>query len=1103
MRRLFVAAGIVIVVLATGQPTSASSTTVVISQVYGGGGNTGAVYQNDFIELFNLGSGLVDLTGWSVQYTSATGTGNFGSASNLITPLSGVLAPGQYLLVQEASSAAVGAPLPTPDVTDSTPINMSATGGKVALVNTTTPLGCNGGSTPCPPAALATIVDLIGYDGANFFEGAAAAPTLSNTTAALRANVGCTDTDNNGADFTAGAPNPRNRVSPTHDCSVTPPTGVGAATPSSVQPGGSTLLPVADTPGTNPTTTGIGVTSSLASSGGSASQSFFDDGTNGDSAGGDGTFSFSATVAAATTPGGKTLPCTVSDAQARSSATSITLTVEAPLFAIHDIQGAAHRSPLEGQTVSTNGIVTAVRTNGFYTQDPNPDANDATSEGIFVFTSAAPAVFVGDSVKVTGRVTEFRAGGASSGNLTTTELSSPAVTVLSQSNPLPPTTVVGTGGRVPPDTIIEDDATGDVETSGVFDPASDGIDFWESMEGMRVQLDDAVAVGPTNAFGETAVVGDDGANASVRTARGGLLLRPTDGNPERVVADDALVSMPTMDVGDSYPGPMIGVLDYNFGNFFLEVTNAVVAVHNGLTRETTTAAGTNELAVATFNVENLDPTDGASKFNRLAGLIVNNLQSPDLISVEEVQDNNGATDNGTVDASTTLDTLVAAIQAAGGPAYDYRQINPVNDQDGGEPGGNIRQVFLFRTDRGLSFVDRAGGTSTGATTVIDNGGQPELSFSPGRIDPTNPAWNTSRKPLAGEFMFNGHHLFVIANHFNSKGGDQPLFGHSQPPVRSSEVQRHQQAQIENDFIDSILAIDPDASIVSAGDFNDFEFSDTISILKGGVLNDLIDTLPQNERYSYEFEGNAQVLDHILVSGALFSRPFTFDAVHVNAEFADQASDHDPSVAQITLNDPPTVSAGGPYTVEEGASVGVCATGDDPEGGALTYEWDIDHDGTFETPGQCATFDAAPDGAPSKPTIAVRATDPGGLSATDSTTVQITWHFTGLLPPLLNPPAVNTVKPGDIVMVRFSLGGDQGKAILADGYPASAAHTCGSPGPPDAGEPTEPGAKGLSYDSKKDVYSYAWQTSKAWKRTCRTLVVKLADGSYHYGEVRFK
>jgi hypothetical protein len=194
---------------------------VVVSQVYGGGGNIGATYTNDFIELFNRGATTVYLTGWSVQYASATGTGNFGGNSSMITELPNIsLAPGQYLLIQEAQGSGGTSSLPTPDVTDATPIHISATGGKVALVNTTTPLGCNGSSTPCDPAALATIVDLIGWGTANFFEGSAAAPATINTTAVLRVNDGCTDTDDNAADFTTSAPNPRNTASPLHVCAT-------------------------------------------------------------------------------------------------------------------------------------------------------------------------------------------------------------------------------------------------------------------------------------------------------------------------------------------------------------------------------------------------------------------------------------------------------------------------------------------------------------------------------------------------------------------------------------------------------------------------------------------------------------------------------------------------------------------------------------------------------------------------------------------------------------------------------------------------------------------------------------------------------------------
>jgi predicted extracellular nuclease len=285
-------------------------------------------------------------------------------------------------------------------------------------------------------------------------------------------------------------------------------------------------------------------------------------------------------------------------------------------------------------------------------------------------------------------------------------------------------------------------------------------------------------------------------------------------------------------------------------------------------------------------------------------LIVNHLRSPDVIAIEEIQDSDGPDNTSITDATTTWNMLIAAIAAEGGPAYRFRQIDPVDDQDGGEPGGNIRVGFLFRTDRGLEFIDRPGGTPTSNTTVIDHPSGPRLSASPGRIQPTNTAFNASRKPLAGEFRMRGKKVFVIANHFNSKGGDQPLFGRFQPPVRSSEAQRHQQAQIVNDFVDDILDADANANVIVLGDINDFEFSETVEILEGGVLTSLMNRLPKPERYSYVFEGNSQVLDQILASDNVLWFPVQYDVVHVNAEFAVQASDHDPQVARIDFRGRP-------------------------------------------------------------------------------------------------------------------------------------------------------------------------------------------------------
>ncbi len=577
---------------------------------------------------------------------------------------------------------------------------------------------------------------------------------------------------------------------------------------------------------------------------------------------------------------------------------------------IHEIQGAAHLSPMRGQGVfGVPGVVVAKRFNGFFLQDPNPDANAATSEGIFVFTSVTPTVSVGDSVIVSGTATEFRPGGNSGDNLTISEIGGPVVQVISSGNALPAATVIGLGGRMPPTTIIDNDAlSGTSEMTGtLFDVAEDGIDFYESLEGMLVQVNNAVATGPTTANSsfddETPVLADAGVSATVRTPRGGIVIRPNDFNPERVILNGDLLgnNLPDMRVGDSVSAPITGVMDYSFGNFKLLVAAPFTATAGGLTREVTTAPITHEVSIATFNVENLSAADPDDKFAGLAAIVVNNLRSPDVIALEEVQDNNGAVNDTQVDASQTYAKLIAAIATAGGPAYQYRQIDPVDDQDGGEPGGNIRVGFLFRVDRGVAFVDRPGGTAMSDTQVISAGGQLQLSVSPGRISPGSPFYAGSRKPLVGEFLFAGQKLFVIANHFRSKGGDDPLFGRWQPPTRSSEITRTGQALLVQAFISQALALDAKANFVVLGDINDFQFSPTMAALKGNNLTVLMDTLPESERYTYVFEGNAQALDHMLVSQNVMqvAEPI-YDIVHVNAEFtpSTRASDHDPQVARL-------------------------------------------------------------------------------------------------------------------------------------------------------------------------------------------------------------
>jgi uncharacterized protein len=867
-RLVLLAVGLALLAPATAH---AASPDIVISQLYGGGGNSGATYTNDFIELQNRGSAAVDVGGWSVQYASASGT------SWQVTPLTGTIAPGDRYLVQEGAGAGGTTPLPSPDATGS--IAMSGTSGKVALVTTAAALPCG---AAC--ASAAGVKDFVGYGAANDFE-TAPAPGLSNTTAAIRG--GGADTDDNAADFTAGAPAPGGGGTPA-DAAPTVASSDPADEAREVARGASVHVtfsePVTIDPGGFVLTCGGDAQAATVTQDGPATVTVDPDADLPEGSG----CALRITAGAVHDTDGDDPPDTLArDAFVDFSTTGLAL-------AIHEIQGAAHRSPYADRWIAgVEGVVTGVSASGFWMQDQSPDADVRTSEGIFVFNPATdPAVR--DRVRVSGRVQEFRPGGSGGlANLTTTEIAQPVVEHAGSGTIRP--TLVGPGGRRPPTHVVEDDAMGDVEAGGfLFDPGEDALDFYESLEGMLVHVDHPQVVGPLTSNGELAVVAEPG---TPRTSRGGLLLRPDDVNPERLILDDAIATPPPANVGDRL-GPVDALVDYSFGNFKFEVTSVPQRFDRGLQQEVTQAPRSNELAIASINLENLSAVSPDDKFARLAKIVVANLRSPDILAVEEMQDNDGAASEGNPDATRTFEKFVAAVAAAGGPHYEYRQINPEPGADGGEPGGNIRVGFLFRTDRGLSFVDRPGGTATNGTLEDTSKPGAQLTLSPGRIDPGNPAWLTSRKPLVGEFSWRGKKVFAIANHFNSKGGDDPLLGRYQPPQRSSEVQRHKQATVLRDFVRTLLRADPLARIAVMGDFNDFDFSQTLKIVRSGGLVNLMDTLPPNERYSYVFDGNSQVLDQILVSPRLLFPFPEYDSVHVNAEFADQASDHDPQIARV-------------------------------------------------------------------------------------------------------------------------------------------------------------------------------------------------------------
>ncbi|MEH2065109.1 MAG: endonuclease/exonuclease/phosphatase family protein [Nostoc sp.] len=267
-------------------------------------------------------------------------------------------------------------------------------------------------------------------------------------------------------------------------------------------------------------------------------------------------------------------------------------------------------------------------------------------------------------------------------------------------------------------------------------------------------------------------------------------------------------------------------------------------------RETTSLQKSQDiLTVATFNVENLDPKD--QRFDNIAKIIGNNLNAPDVISLIEVQDNNGPINDDVVNANQTYQKLIAALTNIGSPAYEFVDIPPSDDQDGGEPGGNIRVGFLFQPSRiTLAKLPQKGG-SLDAVAITQGSNGLDLSLNPGRIDPTNPAFDESRKPLAAEFIFNEQKLFIIANHFVSKLGGSP-----------SDVKRVKQAEIVNEFVAQLLEVDPQAKVIVLGDLNDLPDSLPLKTLEGNILENLTDRLPVSDRFSFKFRGNPELIDHL-------------------------------------------------------------------------------------------------------------------------------------------------------------------------------------------------------------------------------------------------
>ncbi len=602
------------------------------------------------------------------------------------------------------------------------------------------------------------------------------------------------------------------------------------------------------------------------------------------------------------------------------------------------IQGEGHISPFDGVTVTTNGVVTAVGFRTLWLQDPNGDGNDHTSDGINVgWTGGQNGIWggfsVGDCIEFEGSVSEFIPGGAATGNLSITNFFffAPATPSLIDCEDtfgpgysFPEPVVIGLSGRVPPNTIVISDDELPVNLQNVpgnFNPDEDGIDFYESMEGMLVTVEDAQAVSATRRFStfsaEFFTVPNRGHRDIIEpndtlTQRGGIAIQAgIDGygdlNPERVQVQLSGTPLYPGDmdlqvkVGDLV-GDVTGPLHYSFGNYEINATHVINVVDGGTTKESTSLnTGGNRLSVASYNVLNLsfgdvfddEGPDDVAQVAELGTQIADDLESPDIIALQEIQDDSGANDDGTVTADQTLQMLIDAIVAAGGPTYSAFDVDPVNNTQGGAPGANIRVAFLYNP----ATVDLVSFTALDAATLTAAG-----------ADPT--AFVGTRTPLAGTFEFNGEEVTVISVHNTSRFGSTPIFGGPQPFVQAGEAEREAESKALNQYVDFLLQADPNADVIVTGDFNTFEFTDELLEDVAGpepVLHNLVPLGNQNPNrgnregqedfYSFIFDGNSQMLDNMFVTSSLLPSA-KFDVVHVNVDFPRTfidvtGSDHEP------------------------------------------------------------------------------------------------------------------------------------------------------------------------------------------------------------------
>lgn len=536
-------------------------------------------------------------------------------------------------------------------------------------------------------------------------------------------------------------------------------------------------------------------------------------------------------------------------------------------------------------TVLIRGVVTGRSRKGYFVQDPEGSADPQCSDAIFVF-SPRRKPSTGAQVEIAGVVLDFVPGDDAR---PTTQLKPLEVRLISKGGP-----------EIEPVWLTADMLAGDAQALARR---------LNGLEGMLVGIRaGAIFTAPSNPFGDYVCVPPD--VAALRAANGGILVDPA--QPNRWLPGFRITryaNAPRVNVGARLLTDVVGPLNYRAEAFQIVARDRIEVEHVPEVRSRThLEASPERVRILTLNGFNLDAqvedpsrvkdpdrdVDDDVLYGRFEGLaraIVAQAGGPEIIALQEIQDNDGAEISDVVDASATYEQLQRDVLRLGGPAYDWADIPPESGADGGQPGGNIRNAFLYNPAR-VELL------------------RPQLR----RIGVDAEAFDGSRKPLLAHFRLRatGAELVVVNVHLASKRHQRSLFAPEDPGYDPREASRVRQAELIREALTDARVAGLDFYVT--GDFNDFEFSPTLRALCADDCVNLVETLPPNARYDYNHRGQLQVLMHGVVPRGL-AADAEYEILHGNefngmkpGKMDGKATDHAYVIASLKLSGPPKAKA---------------------------------------------------------------------------------------------------------------------------------------------------------------------------------------------------